>query len=253
MINLLLLLLKSPEMKHLPNFITCLNLASGFLAILFAWNGNLLTASWLIAGAMVFDFLDGFAARLLGAYSDLGKELDSLADIVSFGIAPALIVYSILSGSGLHIQPGDGTALNPLAALISVIMPVCAGLRLAKFNTDSEQTTSFRGLPTPANAIAVISLVIAGAYSDLPALRSFTDSAAAISVYSLVLSVLMVTRIPLLSLKVSNLRVKGNEGRYILAGLVLVSFIILGIAAAPLIIPFYIAASWTSPLFRTAV
>ncbi|MGB8490036.1 MAG: hypothetical protein WCE64_03180, partial [Bacteroidales bacterium] len=139
------------------------------------------------------------------------------------------------------------------AALISAIMPVCAGLRLAKFNTDSSQTTAFRGLPTPANAIAVISVVIAGAYSDLPALKSFTGSAAAVSVYSIVLSFLMVTRIPLLSLKFSNLRIKGNEGRYLLAGLVLVSFVILGIAAAPLIIPFYIAASSASPLFRTAV
>jgi len=83
-------------MKHVPNLITSLNLAAGFIAIIFALEGNLTTASWLILAAMIFDFLDGFSARLLKAYSPLGKELDSLADIVSFGVAPAVIIYRLL-------------------------------------------------------------------------------------------------------------------------------------------------------------
>ncbi len=83
--------------KHIPNFITSLNLAAGFISVVFAFNGQLLTASWLILAAMVFDFLDGFSARLLKAYSDIGKELDSLADVVSFGVAPALILYQLIS------------------------------------------------------------------------------------------------------------------------------------------------------------
>ena len=83
-------------MKHIPNFITSLNLAAGFTAVIFASNGNLITASWLILAAMQFDFLDGFSARLLKAYSETGKELDSLADVVSFGVAPALIIYKLL-------------------------------------------------------------------------------------------------------------------------------------------------------------
>ena len=84
-------------MKHIPNFITSLNLVSGFIAIIFAANGDIITASWLILAAMIFDFLDGFSARLLKAYSDIGKELDSLADVVSFGVAPGLIIYNLLS------------------------------------------------------------------------------------------------------------------------------------------------------------
>ena len=86
-------------MKHIPNFITSLNLAAGFIAIIFAANGDLVTASWLILAAMIFDFLDGLSARLLKAYSDIGKELDSLADVVSFGVAPALIIYQMLNNS----------------------------------------------------------------------------------------------------------------------------------------------------------
>ena len=86
-------------MKHIPNFITSLNLAAGFFAIIYAANGDLVTASWLILAAMIFDFLDGFSARLLKAYSAIGKELDSLADVVSFGVAPGLIIYKILDDS----------------------------------------------------------------------------------------------------------------------------------------------------------
>ena len=85
--------------KHIPNFITSLNLASGFVAIMFAVNNNLVTASWIILMAMIFDYLDGFFARLLNAYSEIGKELDSLADMVSFGISPAIIIFSLLKES----------------------------------------------------------------------------------------------------------------------------------------------------------
>ncbi len=99
-------------------------------------------------------------------------------------------------------------------------MPVCAALRLAKFNIDTTQTTSFKGLPTPANAIAVISVVMAANYSSMPLLKSFTESPAALLIYTVILSLLMVTRLPLLSLKFKNLKFKGNEGRFIIIGLV---------------------------------
>ncbi len=92
--------------KHIPNFITSLNLVSGFVSIIFALNGQPVTASWLILAAMVFDFLDGFSARLLKAYSDIGKELDSLADVVSFGVAPAIIIYQILYNQQSINGPG---------------------------------------------------------------------------------------------------------------------------------------------------
>jgi len=233
-------------MKHIPNLVTSFNLAAGFIAIIFAANGDLVTASWLTLAAMIFDFFDGFSARLLKAYSDIGKELDSLADIVSFGVAPAFIVYKMLVPA-LHdtLPSAFASGTNPAVILmyIPVLMPVCAALRLAKFNNDTTQTTSFKGLPTPANAIAVISLVIAANYSSLSLLKSFTGSAAALIAYTVVLSILMVTRIPLLSLKFKNLKFKGNEGRYMFIGLVAISFVIFWLAAAPLIIPIYIIVS----------
>lgn len=239
-------------MRHIPNFITSLNLTSGFVAIIFAANGDIRTASWLILAAMIFDFMDGFSARALNAYSALGKELDSLADIVSFGVAPALIIYQLLNGSILLFTPilTDHAGIKTAIILfIPAIMPVCGALRLAKFNIDTTQTTSFKGLPIPANALAVISFVIAGHYSHSTFYTSLTASPVLLSVFTIVVSLLMVTRIPLLSLKISSLNLKGNEGRYILFGLILVSFAILGIGAAPLIVPLYIIVSLFSGFF----
>ena len=239
-------------MKHIPNFITSLNLAAGFFAIIFATRGNIVTASWLILAAMIFDFLDGFSARLLKAYSAIGRELDSLADVVSFGVAPGFITYQLLNDSlslngPLIADPNSVKATLILSTI--VIMPICAALRLAIFNIDTTQATSFKGLPTPANALAVISVVIVGYYSHSAIFSSFTGSPIILIVFTVILSLLMIIRIPLLSLKVSNLKVKGNEGRYILAGLIVVSFVIFRINAAPLIIPLYIIASLLSLLF----
>jgi CDP-diacylglycerol---serine O-phosphatidyltransferase len=238
-------------MRYIPNFITSLNLTSGFIAILFAANGDLVTASWLILAAMIFDFFDGFSARLLKAYSEIGKELDSLADVVSFGVAPAVIIYQLLNDSLSLSAPIDNSEgiKDFLILIIPAIMPVCGAFRLAIFNLDTTQSTTFKGLPIPANALAIISVVIASEYSHSTIFSSFTGSSVLMAGLTILLSILMVTRIPLLSLKVSNLKVKGNEGRYILSGLVLVSFIVLGINAAPLIIPFYILSSLLSLLF----
>jgi len=128
-------------------------------------------------------------------------------------------------------------------------MPVCAALRLAIFNLDKSQATVFKGLPTPANALAVISVVIAAGYSDSLIVDSFLNSPLLLIFFTVILSLLMVSRITLLSLKFSNLKLKGNEGRLILVGLILVAFAVLGTAAAPLIIPLYIVASFISLLF----
>jgi len=239
-------------MRHIPNLITCLNLAVGFISIVFAAQGDLVTSSWFIVAAMIFDFLDGFSARLLNAYSEIGKELDSLADVVSFGVAPGFIIYKLISGSYQNILPYFSGFENVLVLAITftpLIMPVCAALRLAIFNLDSTQSTSFKGLPTPANAIAVISLVIAANYSDIPLLKTLSTSPVFLCVYTLVLSILMVTRIPLISLKIKSPSLRGNEGRFILAGLVVISFLVFGIAAAPLIIPLYFISSFFSRLF----
>ncbi len=238
--------------RHIPNFITSLNLISGFIAIIFAANGDLVTSAWLILSAMIFDFLDGFFARLLKAYSEIGKELDSLADVVSFGVAPAFIIYQLLNTSisaGAPMIANSNSAFITFILILPAVMPVCAALRLAIFNVDTTQSTTFRGMPTPANAIGVISVVLAEHYSASPLLSSVTGSPLSIILFTIILSLLMVSRIPLLSLKVSNLKFKGNEGRYILIGLSAIAFIIFGIGAAPLILPIYLLASLIALIF----
>ena len=240
-------------MKHIPNFITTLNLASGFISILYALNGNQAAASWLILAAMAFDFLDGFSARMLKAYSPMGKELDSLADIVSFGVAPAILIYNLLAESlslpAEAINNADGF-LTILILLSPVIMPVCTGLRLAKFNIDETQVSSFKGLPAPANAMAVIGVVIGAEYSDSALINSITGSAFALVIITLVLSLLMVSRIPMFSLKFSHLRFRGNEERYILVVLAGAALIVFGFAGAALIIPLYVIISLASLFLR---
>ena len=239
-------------MRHIPNFITSLNLGSGFISIIFIFNGDINTASWLILAAMIFDFLDGFASRALKAYSDLGKELDSLADVVSFGVAPGLIIYHLLYAA---LSPDTKTAFcisgftSLIFLIVPSIMPVCAALRLAKFNIDVTQTTSFKGLPTPANSLAVISIVLGGYYSGSAFLASFMASPISLIILSLSLSGLMVSRIPLLSLKFKSLKIKGNEGRYILIALCAVMISVFGIGSIPGIIPVYIIVSLLSLLF----
>lgn len=240
-------------MKHIPNIITSLNLCAGFIAIIFVMNGDLLTGSWLIVASMIFDFLDGFSARLLKFYSPVGKELDSLADVVSFGVVPALIICKLLARSFQLTVPfssNSDTFSSSLILCSTAIMPVCAAFRLAIFNTDHSQVRSFKGLPTPANALAIISLVIASHYSDSSIYRSFADSPAALVSFTLILSFLMVSRIPLLSLKITDLKFGGNEGRYILILMIAIAFIFAGINATPLIIPLYIIASLMDLLFK---
>jgi CDP-diacylglycerol---serine O-phosphatidyltransferase len=239
-------------MKHIPNFITSLNLVCGFTAIIFASTGNLTLASWLILAAMIFDFLDGFSARMLKAYSAIGKELDSLADVVSFGVAPGIIIYHLLMAASAPISE---TGINPenfgsiALVLAAAIMPVCGAIRLAIFNLDSTQSTSFKGLPIPANALGVISIVFAVHYSQSPLIHLFAESLPLLVLYTIILSILMVTRLPLFSLKITNIKLKGNEGRYILLGLIIIAFLVFGTMAIPLIIPLYLISSMLSLLF----
>lgn len=240
-------------MRHIPNFITSLNLASGFVSIVFIFNGDTVTAGWIILAAMIFDFLDGFASRLLKAYSDMGKELDSLADVVSFGVAPGLIIYSILSQN----LPQGSEVITSLSSLlviaVSAFFPVCAALRLAKFNIDTTQSDSFRGVPTPAAALSVVTLVLSARYSDASLINGFISSPAAIILFSLVISVLMVTRIPLLSLKFHDLKPRGNEGRFILIAVVVLLVALFGFGGLPWIIPAYIAVSLLSLLITKPI
>jgi CDP-diacylglycerol--serine O-phosphatidyltransferase len=227
--------------KHIPNTLTLLNLIAGFAAIIYAIKGYNEYAAFCIMAGMLFDFSDGFAARLLKAYSPLGKNLDSLADMVTFGVAPGAIVLNLLSATGL------GTVM---AFAVATLIPAASALRLARFNIDTTQTTSFRGLATPASAFTVISVVLASSYTDLYLPDVLLQSAWFISLLALFLAVMMQVNIRMFSLKLSHLRWSGNEERYIFAGSSLLLLIFLKLAAAPLIMAVYIIISFISGMIR---
>ncbi|MBC7919837.1 MAG: CDP-diacylglycerol--serine O-phosphatidyltransferase, partial [Ferruginibacter sp.] len=143
-------------LRHLPNALTCSHLFCGCAGIVAVSNGNLVLAAYLIGLAAGLDFLDGFVARWLGAFSAIGKELDSLADGVTFGVLPAMIVFSLFQQS----FPGTVLAKQPTPPLcyLAFLIAIFSALRLAKFNVDTRQTHSFIGVPTPANALLIASL-----------------------------------------------------------------------------------------------
>lgn len=196
--------------NYIPNTITCLNLVSGCVASVMALEGNLMYAVVWIMLAAVFDFFDGFAARLLKAFSPIGKELDSLADVVSFGVAPGMILFVLLSWLAPTL-PLDG--LNEYIPYWAFVIPAFSGLRLAKFNIDERQTTSFIGLPVPAHALFWSSL----GYSVQPLLpQGGVWLLVGLMALALVSSLLLVSEVPMFSLKIKSLAWKGNELRYIL-------------------------------------
>lgn len=224
--------------KHIPNAITCLNILSGCIASLLAIEGYLYPAALLIILAAVFDFMDGMFARLLGAYSEMGKELDSLADMLSFGFAPATIAFSylrlaVLGDAGAAFTP-ETLSYSQIAILLSAfIISIFSGLRLAKFNVDTRQTTSFIGVPTPANAMFWASLPIILHFGDYPMIESLLTNQWLILVSVIVTSLLLVSEIPMFALKVKSLRWQENQIRY----LFLITLIILAILLKWLVIP----------------
>ena len=213
--------------KHIPNTITCLSLVSGCIATVMALQDNYLWAAIWIIIAAVFDFLDGFAARLLKAYSPMGKELDSLSDMVSFGVAPGMIVFSMLGQASLP--------LGEIGRYIPYLAFVISGLRLAKFNIDERQTTSFIGMPVPAHALFWASV----GYSLSPLSQANNVLFIVVTlVVALATSLLLVSEIPMFSLKIKSVAWKGNERRYILVGcavLFVAFFGMLGIAGTILL------------------
>lgn len=171
--------------KQIPNIITLMNLICGSVAITFIFKENFTTAWLFVIFAAIFDFFDGFAARALGAYSNIGKELDSLCDVVSFGVAPALAFYEFYS-LGNHVCG--------FLAFVPLLIAAGSAFRLAKFNVDERQQKSFLGLPTPACGLLVMSFV-AGGSSTLINTEWF------IPTFSLILSVLLISEIPMFSMK----------------------------------------------------
>ena len=188
--------------SYIPNIITCCNLTAGSLAVIMALRGTFEQAAIFILIAAVCDFLDGLSARLLHAYSDMGKELDSLSDLISFGLAPGLMVYALLNDY-LLLPYGNLEYL----AYIALLIPVAGGIRLAKFNVDDRQTSSFIGLPIPANALFWIGVCFADTRDRHPVI---------ILALIVLFSYLMVSNLPMFSLKASNLSWSNNKLRYIL-------------------------------------
>lgn len=205
--------------KHIPNTLTCCNLISGCIATSFALAGNArLALLWIIVGA-VFDFFDGMSARLLGVSSPIGKELDSLADDVTFGVAPAAIVFS-----ELYVMQYP-SFLQPLCCYIpflAFLIAAFSGLRLAKFNLDERQTTSFIGLPTPANALFWGSLVV---YNP-GWLEGYSWSVVVILLLIGLSCYLLIAELPMFALKFKHWSFKGNEVKYCFALLTLTVFIV---------------------------
>ncbi len=229
--------------KHIPNLITSLNLLCGSVAVVFILNGKLTTAVALIILAAVFDFLDGMTARLLKAYSPIGKELDSLADMISFGLAPGLIMYKLLEISlfknGVVPFGESGSSWIDLLLLGSAfLIPIFSGLRLAKFNVDERQTSSFIGLPTPANALFICSLALIREHGTIPAIDGFLLMTPVLVAITLMFSFLLVSEIPMFSLKFKNLSFQHNKVQYIfvvLSAILIAALNLYGIAATILL------------------
>lgn len=230
-----------------PNAITALNLVSGSLAVFYAVDGQLGMASLFILAAAIFDFMDGFAARLLKAYSSIGKELDSLADLVSFGLAPAAIVFTMMEftlfGKNQHIQDIEATWSQWIALYTCLVIPVAGAFRLAKFNTDDRQSEQFLGMPIPANAIFFASLGLILEFGTNPTISSIILNKNVLLASIFICSFLMVSELPMFSMKFKNLHLKENAIRFLFLGVTILMLIFLQLYALPLIIIWYIALS----------
>jgi CDP-diacylglycerol--serine O-phosphatidyltransferase len=214
--------------RHLPNFLTCCNLLCGCLGILFVLEGREVPAAYFVWLACIFDFFDGFAARLLKVASPIGKELDSLADVVSFGVLPGLVMYKLISSS-------TDSAFLPF---IGLLIAVFAALRLAIFNVDETQRDSFRGLNTPATSLFLTSLPLL--YGDVGTWLYQTPVLIGIT---LLFSFLLVSRIEIFALKFKNFTWQDNKIRFTFLILSVLLLISLQVVAIPIIIILYVVLS----------
>lgn len=222
--------------KHIPNTITCCNLVSGCIATCFAFfHEPTLALLWIVIGA-VFDFFDGMSARLLHVSSPIGKELDSLADDVTFGVAPSTILFSqlLVMDYPSFLQP-----VSDYVAFTAYIMAAFSALRLAKFNLDERQSMGFIGLPTPANALFWGSLIVGG--HDV--LESSPWMSMALLALMLVSCWLLVAEIPMFALKFKHWGWRGNEVKYVFLLSCLPLLAIFQISAFAVIIAWYVALS----------
>jgi CDP-diacylglycerol--serine O-phosphatidyltransferase len=228
--------MKTRLKKHFPNAITCANLFSGCVGIVLAFKGELVAAAYAIFLSAIFDFFDGLASRVLKSFSGIGKDLDSLADVVSFGVLPAVIMYQLfLQG---HQIDGVSAYLNFIAFLI----PVFSALRLAKFNTDTRQAENFIGLPTPANAILIASFPIIISHNN-EYYTPYLLNPYILTGFTIVMCTLLVLEVPMMSLKFKSSDFNENIYRYLLLLFSAILILFFKFAAVPVVILIYIILS----------
>ena len=224
--------------SFIPNFITLLNLFSGCVAVIFALEGNMkLTALFVFLG-IFFDFFDGFIARKLNVQSDLGVQLDSLADMVTSGLVPGLVLFYLF---GLAPQPH--LVNSELLPYFGLLVTLASAYRLAKFNISNNQSDVFIGLPTPANTLLIISLPLILEYQNSDAINSMILNPWFLIVLTLISCFLLNAPIKLIALKFKTWNFKDNASRFILIILSVVLLSIFQFAGIPLIIIMYIFLS----------
>jgi CDP-diacylglycerol---serine O-phosphatidyltransferase len=225
--------------KHIPNAITCLNLLSGMIGIYLVTLGHLSWAVYVVVLAAFFDFMDGLVARLLSVHSEIGKQLDSLADMVTFGVLPSFVVFMMLKG----------VSTSPYTPFIGFLIGIQSALRLAKFNVDSRQSERFIGLPTPANALFICALP--QLVQSMPWTKGILLSPLGLILITILFSFLLTAEIPLIALKFKTFSLKENIFRYLVIVFSLVGVVLLGFGGLPLVILIYLLFSllenWLTP------
>lgn len=238
--------------KQIPNIITSLNLLCGCVAIMFAVSGDLVSASFFAFAGIFLDFFDGLAARVLNAQSQVGLQLDSLADVVTSGVLPGIVMVQLLSealtGTSLDISAifsdtANSTSIESYLPFIGLLIAVASGYRLAKFNVDTRQTTSFIGLPVPANTLLILSLPLILSFQASQQITEVILTPWFLIVITLVSCVLLNAEIPLFGLKFKTWNFKDNAVRYLFLISSILLLVVLKFIAIPIIIFLYILVS----------
>jgi len=238
--------------KQIPNIITSLNLLCGCVAIMFAVSGDLVSASFFAFAGIFLDFFDGLAARVLNAQSQVGLQLDSLADVVTSGVLPGIVMVQLLSealtGTSLDISAifsdtSNNTSIESYLPFIGLLIAVASGYRLAKFNVDTRQTTSFIGLPVPANTLLILSLPLILNFQASQQITELILTPWFLIIITLVSCVLLNAEIPLFGLKFKTWNFKDNAVRYLFLISSILLLVVLKFIAIPIIIFLYILVS----------
>ena len=238
--------------KQIPNIITSLNLLCGCVAIMFAVSGDLVSASFFAFAGIFLDFFDGLAARVLNAQSQVGLQLDSLADVVTSGVLPGIVMVQLLSealtGTSLDISAifsdtANNTSIESYLPFIGLLIAVASGYRLAKFNVDTRQTASFIGLPVPANTLLILSLPLIISFQASQQITEVILTPWFLIIITLVSCVLLNAEIPLFGLKFKTWNFKDNAVRYLFLIASILLLVVLKFIAIPIIIFLYILVS----------